>query len=522
MRLFDADGNFAPPIPQGGSALRRMAVRGAGATILSGAIGLAIQMGSVVVLGRLLTPRDFGLVTMVTTFSLLLVNGTANGFIDATLQRQDVTSRLASTMFWINLGFASFLTLLFIAASPLIARFYGEPPVQGITAGMAATIFLTNMSIIHAALLRKAMRFSALGKNDIVGRAVGVATSICFAFAGWGYWSLVMGACASALSISIGIWILCPWMPGPPRRKTGAKETLIFASHISGRYCVNYFARNFDNLLVGWRFGAYALGFYKKAYDLFALSASQLVAATSNVAVSALSRVRDDRPQFLRFLLGAVGVMSLIGMGLAGDLTLVGKDLIRVLLGPGWETAGTIFVYFAPGIGMMMVYYIHGWIHVSIGRADRWFIWGIVEWTFTVTLFLVCLHWGPQGIAIAWCVSFWILTLPSMAYAGKPIGLGVGPVLDVVWRYLGASLAASLATYFLMQHVPGLAALQGTGGAALRLVCVSIVFSVLYMAGIVVLHGGTAPLRKMIKLLRDMKSSKSQPEAAKATEASAG
>src|ERR1035437_893472 len=107
-----------------------------------------------------------------------------------------------------------------------------------------------------------------------------------------------------------------------------------------GLFSINYFARNTDNLLVGWRFGAPALGFYKKAYDLFALSATQLVASTTVVAVSALSRVKDDRAQYRRYLLGALTVMAFLGMGLAGDLTLVGKDLIRVLLGPRWEPAG--------------------------------------------------------------------------------------------------------------------------------------------------------------------------------------
>jgi PST family polysaccharide transporter len=479
-------------------------------TILSGAAGVAIQIVSAVVLGRLLRPVDFGLVTMVTTFSILLMNAPANGFIDSTLQRKEMTEGLASTMFWVNMAICTLLTIGFIVVAPFVARFYGEPLVRGISIAMSATILLTGMSIVHASLLRRAMQFTALAKNDIIGRAVGVITSIGFAIAGWSYWSLVMGACAFALSVSIGVWILCPWMPSAPRRKTGARSTLTFASHIGGRFSVNYFARNADNLLVGWRFGAHALGFYKKAYDLFALSASQLVAATSNVAVAALSRVRDDRDQYFRYLLGAIGVMSMIGMGLAGDLTLVGKDLIRVLLGPGWDTAGVIFTWFAPGIGMMMVYYIHGWIHVSIGRADRWLIWGFIEWTVTIGLFVLGLHWGPQGIAVAWCVSFWGLMLPSMAYAGKPIGLRVSQVIAYVWRYLLASLAAGLTTYLLLLALPVLRNLPGTGGAAVRVVLVSIVFVLLYIGAMVALYGGTEPLRRTRKLFREMRAGKKQ------------
>ena len=505
MKPFDANGAFAPSVPGGGHALRRMAVRGAGATVLSGGIALAIQVLATVVLGRLLTPRDFGLATMVTTFSLLLMNGPANGFIDSLLQRKEVTHRLVSTLFWINLGIYLVLTLGFAAAGPLLARFYGERPLAQLTAGFSLTVLLTGLPIIHAALLRRAMQFTALAKNDIIARAVGVLASIAFAFAGWGYWSLVMGACALAASTAVGVFILCPWIPGPPRRRVGSAITLKFASHISGRFSLNYFARNSDNLLVGWRFGAHQLGFYKKAYDLFALSAGQLVAATSNVAVSALSRVRDDRPQYVRYVLGAIAVMSFVGMGLSGDLTLIGKDLIRLLLGPNWGTAGVIFTYFAPGIGVMIVYYIHGWIHVSIGRADRWFVWSIVEWIVTFGSFLVFLPWGPEGIAVAWCVTYWVLTIPAMWYAGKPIDLGAGQVVGTVWRYALASLAAAVVTFLALRSIPALASIPGSSGAFLRIACATVVFGALYLGGVVLLHGGTQPLHRILRLLSELR-----------------
>jgi O-antigen/teichoic acid export membrane protein len=253
---------------------------------------------------------------------------------------------------------------------------------------------------------------------------------------------------------------------------------------------------------------AHALGFYKKAYDLFALSTTQLVASTSVVAVSALCRVTEDRGQYRRFLLGAMTVMAFLGMGLAGDLTLIGKDLIFLLLGPGWAPAGQIFTFFAPGIGVMILYNTHGWIHLSIGKADRWFLWGIVEWIVTILLLLVGLHWGPQGIAVAWCTSFWILTIPAMWYAGKPIGFGAGEVCRVVWRYIVASLLAGLVCGFFSSRQAWLSGASGAGVAALRIAVVSISFAFLYLLTIVLLHFSLSPLEKMSGLLREMVSAR--------------
>jgi O-antigen/teichoic acid export membrane protein len=186
-------------------------------------------------------------------------------------------------------------------------------------------------------------------------------------------------------------------------------------------------------------------------------------------------------------------------------LTLVGKDLIRLLLGPNWGTAGEIFTYFAPGIGVMIVYYIHGWIHVSIGRADRWFLWSLVEWAVTLGAFLVGLPYGPQGIAVAWCVSYWILAVPGMWYAGKPIGLGVGQVVGVVWRYVFASAGAGAVTFFASRSFTALAKVPGGGGAALRIVCVTAVFGALYLCAVVILHGGTEPLRRILRLVGELR-----------------
>lgn len=508
MKPFDASGAFAPTVPRGGTALRSLAVRGAGMNVFSGATGIGIQMVATVLLARLLLPRDFGLVAMVITFSLLLTNAPINGFIDSILQRGDIDQALATNLFWINLGLSILLTGTFAVAAPLVALFYHEPAVAPITVGMSITVLLSSAPCIHASLLRKAMRFPALARNDVVARAASVAASIAFALAHWGYWALVMGQIALALSTCIGVWLLCPWVPGLPQRRAGTRKTLEFAAHISTRYGINYFVRNFDNLLVGWRFGANPLGYYKKAYDLFTMPLTQIVSANANVAVSALSRVREDRPQFLRYLMGATGMLAFLGMGIAGDFTLIGKDIIRLLLGPNWATAGWIFTFFAPAMGIMMVNGVHGWVHVSLGHADRWLRWGIFEWVVTCSLFFCGLPWGPQGVAVAWCVSFWLLTLPAIWYAGRPIGLGVGPVVAVIWRYIAAALAAALVCYAIGEHFAALLQLPGASGAFLRIAFVTLEFTALYLAGVVILHRGAAPLRTAAKLLRDLRGRK--------------
>ena len=503
LKPFDSQGAFVPGSDQG--EVHRRAIRGAGVTVLSGGLGLAIQVVSTVLLARLLTPKDFGLVTMVTTVSLLFVNFGLNGFTEAILQAKEINHVLASNLFWINAGIGFILTLGFAASGSFIARFYHVPQVALVAVGISPTIFLTSCSVQHIALLKRAMLFSVTSFNEIFARGVSLAVSIALAWMGWGYWALVVGAVALPLTQTIGAWFLCPWLPGLPRRAAGTLPMVKFAMNVYGRFTLSYFSRNTDNLLVGWRFGSISLGYYKKAYDLFALSAGQLSAPIANVAVTALSRYDPRSTQYRKNFLSALSVIALIGMGLSAEFTLIGKDLILVLLGKGWEPAGRIFTYFAPGIGAMLIYYMHGWIHLSIGRADRWLRWGIFEIGVTFLLFLLGLPWGPVGIAVAWSASFWILVIPSFWYAGRPIEFSITPIIATVWRYVLAALLSGYLTALLARQADSLFTKWTTAMAAVAAIAVnSILLVVIYLIAVVFLHGGPAPIHQFFRVLSEM------------------
>jgi PST family polysaccharide transporter len=156
----------------------------------------------------------------------------------------------------------------------------------------------------------------------------------------------------------------------------------------------------------------------------------------------------------------------------------------------------------------MMVNGIHGWLHVSLGRADRYLSWGIIEWVATVALFFAGLPWGPRGIAVAWGVSFWALTVPALVYGGKPIGLTLGPVMGAMWRYVAAALAAGGTLGWGLAHISWLSGAEGMRGALARIAIDSAAFAGVYIAAVVVLHGGAAPLRQVRKLMGELQGRK--------------
>jgi len=502
LKPFQSDGSFHPIAT--GKGLRRSAVRGAGAAIAGSAGNFAVGIGSVVILARLLTPSDFGIVTMVTTFSLLFRSFGLNGFTELIMQREELTDSLASNLFWINLGIGMFLTLAFASSGPLLALFYHNSVVVRVTQGMALTIGIGCLGNIHMGLLQRAMHFRTTAIINFVGQAIYVIVCIVLAAAGWHYWALVWGSVTQNAVLAAAACLVCRWRPRLPSRVDGTASGFKFAMNVYSHFAFGYLTRNTDNLLVGWRFGARALGYYKKAYDLFVLPETQLLAPLSAVVVSTLSRLNRDREQFQRYFLRTISLLALVGMGIGADFALIGVDLFRFLLGPGWEEAGRIFALFGPGIGVMLLYNTHGWIHLSIGRPERWFRWGLMEFACTVTLFLLALRWGPSGIAFAWTTSYFLLMFPGFSYAGKPIGLGIRPVFAVVWKFFAASVCAASLTALIIRTVPPFEGMLGAPGAFARMVSVSLIFFTLYFVSVIALYRGLQPINETVSLLRDL------------------
>jgi len=149
----------------------------------------------------------------------------------------------------------------------------------------------------------------------------------------------------------------------------------------------------------------------------------------------------------------------------------------------------------------MLIYYMHGWIHLSIGEPVRWFRWSVMEGTVTFLLFLLALPWGPTRIALAWTSSFWMLTIPALWYAGKPIQFRVSRMLSVIWRYIHASLLAGWATSLLRRSFP--THQIGVVWIATANVTTSLIFGTLYVAAVAMFLWGLTPFRQFARILQE-------------------
>jgi O-antigen/teichoic acid export membrane protein len=447
------------------SDLKGRSVRGGLVTIAAQWTKFCLQMASIVVLARLLTPRDFGLIAMVMVVTGFVMRFKDMGLSVATIQKAEINHAQISTLFWINLLVSFFLMLVTAALAPAISWFYGEQRLTWITVALASGIIFGGVTIQHQALLRRQMRFGILAAIDIFSISIGIFAAIITAWYGAGYWSLVIMQLSTVVSNAIIAWFACGWRPGLPARRSGVREMLAFGGHFTSYSLMNYFARNTDNLLIGKFWGAGQLGLYSKAYALLMLPIQQITTPVAAVAIPALSRLQNESERYRAYYCQAISMIAFITMPLVAMLAALSDEVIVIVLGRQWIGASPIFKVLAFAAFFQPVVSTTVCVYVSLGQTKRMMHWGAIAVPIILLSFAVGLSWGALGVAISYTVCFLtIIMVPSLAFAFRyspikvvdffralsypaVIAVAIYCVIEIMRFYLGATSPGWILTW---------------------------------------------------------------------------
>ena len=405
--------------------LKGRTVRGGLFTFAQQGTGFVLTSIMTVVLARLLTPADFGLVAMVTAITGLGQAFADLGLSEATIQREDITHEQVSALFWINVAIGLGLMLVMIGLAPVLVWFYGEPRLQTLTSVLSLTFLIGGLRVQHNALLQRQMRFAGIAIRDTVGVAVAVATAIAMAWRGAGYWAVVAYPLTFNSTQVALTWIMVRWLPGPPRRAAQVRSLVAFGGDVAGSSVVNYLNRSADNLLIGWHWGASPLGLYSRAYNLLLLPVRQLNSPLSTIMVPALSRLQNDPERFARYYLRTINLITWIATPLFGFLFVAAEPVIRLILGKKWLAALPVFEILTITALAQMLFNPTIWLFVAKGRSR-----GMLKLSFVLTpifvgSYIVGLPFGIKGVALSSSLVFvaifpWIL---KYAFSGTSLTL---------------------------------------------------------------------------------------------------
>lgn len=425
--------------------LKGRTIKGAFVKVCAQVATSILRFGSLVVLARLLDPKDFGLVAMVTAVTGILGLFKEAGLSMVTIQRSTISNEQVSTLFWLNILIGTLLTALCVAAAPLLATFYHEPGLFWVTVVLAIAFLLDAAGVQHSALLKRDMRFGVLSVIEIVSQAVSVLVGIGMAMHGFGYWALVGYAAVLPGISTLGVWIISGWVPGIPHWGADSGRMIRFGGVATLNGVIMYVAYNLDKLLLGRVWGAEALGLYGRAYQLIILPSESLNQATGGVLFSALSRLQNDPDRLKKYFLSSYCVLLSLTLPTTIACALFADDLIMLVLGPMWKDAVIIFQLLTPTILALALINPTYFLLVSLGRAGRSLKIALVLGPLVMGAIILGLPYGPRGVALAYSSVLILWLVPHMAWCIHGTSISGQDILKASARpFLSALVAAGV------------------------------------------------------------------------------
>jgi len=478
--------------------LGRLALRGGIVSVAMQYGNGALQIVAAIVLARLLAPEDFGLVAIVTVLTSFAPSIIDFGLGDATAQRSKITQSQVSSLFWFSTAVGVAVAGVVAAASPLIAAVYREPRLEPIALCSSITFALWGLSNLHLALLRRTMQFGTIAGLQVTGTLAGIVIALFMALCGYGYWALVLRPIASALYVTVGAWLLCRWRPGFPVFDDEVKSMVRFGLHVVGFGVTYTLAKAVDRIGLGLFYRPDVIGYYQNATTLYENSIFSALRQLHTVGSASLSKLQSDPAALRQKYEAALSALAFFMMPTAAILSVTAQDVTVLLLGEKWRATGSLLSIIALRGIFQVVEGSQGWLHLSIGRPDRWQNWGIVSLGVQVAALLAGLPFGPTGVAAASVIGALLIALPSIEYAGWPIGVGAALVMRAVGPQLIGAIS-SLAAGWCVQ----ISLLAGYS-SFIRILLSGAFCSCFYLAIVVGLFRLTEPIKVARSVAQDL------------------
>lgn len=405
--------------------LRGKTIKGIGWAAGAQLLRLIVTFAVTAILARLLEPDDFGLVAMVVVFTNFATILNDIGLPAALVHKKDVTEEQKSSSFWINLLEGLLITLLLMAFSPLIARFYSRSQLIPIVIVLSSTFFISSFGMIQAGLLAKELNFKRIAFIETASTVIAGAIAVAMAFVGFGVWSLVFQNVAASFIAAVALFFFSDWKPRFTCRWGPVRELFRFGLNLTGFNVVNYFSRNLDNLLIGRFSGSLSLGYYSLAYRVFLFPLQTVSGVIGRVMFPALSSIQDERQKVQEVYIRATRIIALITFPMAIGLLVVAPQFVRAFFGEKWDRAIFVIQILALVGLVQSIVTTLGWIYQSQGRTDILFRWGLFATFVTTLAFVVGLKWDIEGVAIAYAIATMLLVYPAFYFALRLIGLKV-------------------------------------------------------------------------------------------------
>jgi teichuronic acid exporter len=445
---------------------------------------------------RLLTPADYGLLAMATVFVSVLAMFSEMGLGAAVVQKADVDVPLLRRVFGVVLVIHLSLAALLALSAPLIASFYGEPRVLPVLQVLSLQFVLAGFAVIPDAQLQRRMEFRNRSLLDLSSAVLASVTTLAMALNGAGVWALVAGSLLSQAWKTIGINWLSPFRYWPDFSLSGIRSMLRFGGQIAASQLCWMFFSQVDVLLCAKLLGKEVLGFYSVAMHLASLPNQRISGLVNQVAFPAFSSMQKDIERVGANTLAGVRILSFFAFPILWGVSSVAPDVVDVILGSKWSAAAVPLQV----LGLVMPLRMMGnFVQVAVqgvGRSDIVLRNAMTAALIAPIAFFAGIHWGGLlGLSLAWLVVSPLVFLQGAMRGLPALGLSVQRLLVAMLP----AAAVSLLMYGAVIAVRNLPLMSENEGLS-RLLVQVVTGAIAYVALSLALNGkGTKEVISMVR-----------------------
>ena len=398
--------------------LRNQAISGVKWTTSASLVSNIIGIVQLMILARILSPADFGLMALVMVaigFSELFID---MGISNAIIYKQDIDSQQLSTLFWLNILVGIFFFILLVLISKAIAAFYKSPELSPLLNLVASTFLIKPWGQQFMVLLQKNMQFAAISKTEIISRIFSFIIVLALAYNKYGVYSLAYGTIAYALFCTIGYIFNGRKVQKPLLyfKLKGVSDFIHFGLFQMGEKALNYFSAQFDSILIGKLLGVETLGVYNVAKNLAMKPFALFNPIITKVTYPMMSKVNNDISLLKTFYLKTVKYLAYVNIPIYSLFILLASPIITVLFGVKWAAAIPLLQILSLSFITASIVNPQGTLLLAQGKAKTTFLWNLfVFLVYPVSIYLGS-FWGILGITSSMLILKILLLFISLEF----------------------------------------------------------------------------------------------------------
>ena len=422
-----------------------------------------------IILARLLSPSDFGLIGMLAIFVAISNVFIEGGLAKALIQRKDCQDIDFSTAFVANVGMSLVIYVVLFLTAPLIADFYDEPILTDITRILSLNFVLGSFNIVQRAKLMANVDFKSLAQINVISTIVSGIVGIAMAYYGWGVWSLVGQTLCSTIVLLLLFPFYSKWRPSIKFSPNSFRQLFGFGSKLMATGVYSVILNNISTICIGRFYKSNQLGFYTRASQFSEIISSTMFDVLGNVTFPVLSHLQDDREKLVSVYRKSLFITSMLIFPMMILCALLSRPMVIILLTEKWLPCVVLMQWLFLARMFTPLSAINMNILNAVGRSDLFMKLDFSKAPLVLIVLAITIPISVEAITIgSFCTSF-ICFFINAYLPGRLFGYGaINMIRD--WRYIFLSLGAMVLAVLTYLHFVTDIWLQLFGGGIIGVV----------------------------------------------------